>query len=139
MNKELHFKTKQQAINEVLKLCKKALRKGDDFRFFTHDDGFRVEFGEYWIDDTWHRVNEVEISYGKKKVPQLGIINSVILSMIGLTIASALESITKSSSRPSTRQRDEEKREADVSSARGSQMNAHLQRSAGGKKVLGRG
>ena len=133
MNKELHFKTKQQAINEVLKLCKKALRKGDDFRFFTHDDGFRVEFGEYWIDDTWHRVDEVEISYGKKKAPSLKDLNpvqAVISLMAGAVIAKTLESL---SSRRSTRPRDEEKREDEGKFSR----TAHLQTSAGGEKSKG--
>lgn len=77
MINEIHCATKEKAIEKIVGLLKSALRQGKDFRVFSHpkdpkvmfpkQSHFRVQLGDYWIDDEWHEVEEHEIYYEEAK------------------------------------------------------------------------
>lgn len=58
--------SKRAAITKVMELLKEALERGEDFRVFSSEEEFAVQFGDYWIDEEWHEVTEINVLFRKE-------------------------------------------------------------------------
>lgn len=57
--------SKKVAIKKVMELLKEALERGDDFKVCSSEEEFNVQFGDYWIDEEWHTVTEIDVLFKK--------------------------------------------------------------------------